>query len=78
MQRSAIIAVTSMSALMIFAIVILEIFHAGDNSVAIGHVLTIGIPTTMGLLGLLRSNDNGEKLKDIHTQLNGHSDKETK
>lgn len=77
MQSTMIRLAVVMTALMIGAIVALEIFHPGDNSVAIGHVLTIGIPTTAALLGLVKSTENGQKVEALHTIVkngNGHQD----
>lgn len=65
-----------MTALMIGAIVALEVFHPGDNSIAIGHILTIGIPTTAALLGLVRSSQNGQRLDDLHEAVNGRMDQQ--
>lgn len=75
MQSTMIRLSVAMTALMIGAIVALEIFHPGDNSVAIGHVLTIGIPTTAALLSLVKSAENGQKVEALHTTIkNGHKD----
>lgn len=72
MQSTMIRLSVAMTALMIGAIVALEIFHPGDNSVAIGHVLTIGIPTTAALLGLVKSTETGRKVEAVHRAVNGH------
>lgn len=76
MQSTMVRLAVIMTALMIGAIVALEVFHPGDNSIAIGHILTIGIPTTAALLGLVRSSQNGQRLGDLHEAINGRMDQQ--
>jgi hypothetical protein len=71
MQVTVVRAVVVMVALMVLAIVGLEIFHPGDNAIAIGHILTIGVPTTLGLMTYLNSVQNGRKSDAISTAVNG-------
>ena len=73
MQPTMVRAAVVMTALTIAAIVGLAIVRPGD-SIAIGHVLTIAIPTTTALLSLLSSRDNGKRQAEIHEKLNGRLD----
>ena len=76
MQSTMVRLAVVMTALMIGAIVALEVLHPGDNSIAIGHILTIGIPTTAALLGLVRSTQNNQRLEDLHEAVNGRMDQQ--
>lgn len=71
MQSTLARAVVLMSGMAFTAIVVLELFKPGDNNIAIGHVLTIAVPTTAGLLALLQSARNG---RDAARRANGDDD----
>lgn len=77
MQTTMVRAVVVMAALAFTAIVALAVLRPGDAT-AIGHILTITIPTTTALLALLSSQANGrkadaqsEKTDAIHDAVNG-------
>lgn len=55
------VLVTIIAAVAIVAVAAMEIFSPGDHGIAIGHVLTIAVPTMAALLGLIKSTDNGKK-----------------
>lgn len=74
MHRSMIVAVVVMASLTIIVIAGLEVLHPGDNSVVIGHILTIAVPTTTALLALLNSKANTAKIQDIHLSINSRLD----
>jgi hypothetical protein len=65
MQSTMVRAVVVMSAMAFLAIAALAIFQPGDH-VAMGHILTIAVPTTAALLGLLRSTANGRALNGLN------------
>lgn len=71
MQSTMIRLAVVMAALMIGAIVALEVFRPGDNSVVIGHILTIGIPTTAALLSFIRSTETKQRVGELHEAVNG-------
>lgn len=80
MQSTMVRLAVVMTALMIGAVVMLEVLQPGDNSIAIGHILTIGIPTTAALLSLVRSSEtltrsteNSQRLDDISNTINGQT-----
>lgn len=55
------VLVTVLASVAIIAVAAMEIFSPGDHGIAVGHVLTIAVPTMASLLGLIRSNSNGRK-----------------
>ncbi len=74
MQHNIARMLVLMTSLTIGAIVVVSFVRPGDNSVIIGHILTIAIPTTTSLLAFLRSTANTQDIRSVHVDLNSRLD----
>lgn len=78
--RMAIVAAVVLTLSMIGAVVALEVFRSGDNSIAIGHVLTVGVPTVTVLVAFIQSANSNlrtqQRLEDLHEAVNGRMDQQ--
>lgn len=78
--RLAIVAAVVLTVSMIGAVVALEVFRSGDNAIAIGHVLTVGVPTVTVLIAFIQSANSAlrtqQRLEDLHEAVNGRMDQQ--
>lgn len=65
LARSAVAVYT----LAVAAIILLEIYHPGDNMTMIGHIVLLATQ----VLGVIRSSQNGQRLGTLEDAINGQT-----